>query len=68
MTCQLRERVEKALVRFGFSEVNASCDCNGDVELTGTVVNQNDRALACAVVLTTPGVSTFSVKITVKES
>ncbi len=68
MRCQLAERVEKALVKFGFSEVNASGDCHGEVKLTGTVANPNDRALACAVVCTTPGVRTFSVKITVAES
>lgn len=68
MRCQLAERVEKALVKFGFSEVKASCDCTGDVEITGTVANPNDRALACAVVRTTPGVPTFSAKITVSES
>ncbi len=44
MRCQLAERVEKALVKFGFSEVKASCDCTGDVEITGTVANPNDSA------------------------
>lgn len=50
MKFQPAKRVEKALIRFGFSAVRASCGRNGDVELTGTAANQNDRALACAVV------------------
>lgn len=62
---QLQQKVERIVHRFGFANVRASNGKAGQITLSGSVDDINDRALLVAVARTTPGVQDVRSEITV---
>ncbi|MFG0262790.1 MAG: BON domain-containing protein [Novipirellula sp. JB048] len=57
MNDALEMRVQASLQRLGFSDIQVSCDGEGQIQLTGTVRDSNERASALSIARTTPGVA-----------
>ncbi|QDV85317.1 BON domain-containing protein [Stieleria sedimenti] len=53
----IETRISKSLTRSGFPNSTVTVDSHGIAELTASVLDLDDRALAMAIVSTTPGVT-----------
>jgi hypothetical protein len=60
MSAQMQKVVAKVIVslkRMGLNDVDVSAIGKNSIRISGTVAHPDEKALACAVVKTTPGVS-----------
>jgi|TARA_R110002073_G_scaffold154858_5_gene310063 osmotically-inducible protein OsmY len=64
---QLYQKVERIVHQFGFANVRVTNGKTGQVTLSGSVSDINDRALVVAIARTTPGVQEIHSEITVTK-
>tara|TARA_A100001391_G_scaffold157687_3_gene116010 strand:+ start:1544 stop:1747 length:204 start_codon:yes stop_codon:yes gene_type:complete len=62
---ELHQKVERIVHRFGFGTIRVGNGRTGQVTLSGSVSDINDRALVVAIARTTPGVQEVLSEITV---